>query len=548
MLERIERENREREEREERERIERENREREEREQRDKELIEELLFEREKIEKEKKILAKERLEIERMKKEVTEMEQRLIKNKSKLPPETPTLVTAIHDFTGEKYDQLDISKNEILVVTKWDCDEEGWVFGHRKDNEEEKGLFPKVFAKVYNNENKGNIIKSSVTPEYRIKFENKVKLLRSLIDMQITNDNTLLYVHRNNLFHDAFNSIMSKPPEELKRKLCIEYIGEEGLDAGGLLRDFFYQLSKEIGNVNYSLFQYAHDNSYELEVNPNSGIIDSDHLEYFRFIGRVIGLAIFHKQYLPVFFTLLFYKKLLNKPLEFSDLRFVDYEMYKNLKQLKENDGAKYLYLTFQMEINDCFGNHKTIELKPNGSNIDVTDDNKLEYIELITKNKLSNSNDKEQLNALKEGLYEIIPESITLFLDEVDLKFLISGINEVDVDDWKNNTIYEGYNEDDITIINFWKCIRNFSHENRSKLLLFATGNSQVPITGFKDLQGSGKIQPFRLKKNGLPKDLPKSHTCFNRIDLPPYTSYTQMKQKLLLAISEGMGDFTVE
>jgi len=47
-------------------------------------------------------------------------------------------------------------------------------------------------------------------------------------------------------------------------------------------------------------------------------------------------------------------------------------------------------------------------------------------------------------------------------------------------------------------------------------KLLLFATGNSQVPVTGFKDLQGSGKIQHFRLKKAGSPDDLPISHTWY--------------------------------
>eukprot|EP00833_Pecoramyces_ruminatium_P010392 jgi/Orpsp1_1/1184424/evm.model.c7180000089453.1 len=550
VKERVEKEVKERIEKEEKERLEKEEVEREEKGQ---ELIEDLMFERERIEKEREELVKERvkmekekedmkkeryeigrekenivkekLKIERMKREIIEMkiemkmEMENSKFKDKTPSiKTPTLVMALHDFSGEKYDQLDISKDEFLVVTDWNCKEEGWVYGHRKDNKEEKGLFPKVFVKVYDNENnKGIMIKSNITPDYRIKFENKVKLLRSLMEMQVVNDSTIIFVHRNNLFHDAFNSIMSKSPEELKKQLRVEYIGEEGLDAGGLLRDFFYQLSKEIGNVNYSLFQYVHDNSYELEINPNSGMVDSDHLEYFRFIGRIIGLAIFHRQYLSIFFTLLFYKKLLNKPLEFSDLKYVDYEMFKNLKQLKENDGAKDLYLTFQMEIKDCFGHHKTIELKPDGANIDVTDSNKYEYIDLITKNKLSHQNDSEQLEALQQGFYEIIPDNINILIDEIDLKFLISGVNEVDVNDWENNTIYDGYEKDDITIINFWKCVRNFSHENRTKLLLFATGNSQVPVTGFKDLQGSGKIQPFKIKKHGLSKDLPKSHTWYS-------------------------------
>jgi len=501
-------------------------------------------FEIEKLEfeKGKEEFEKEKLEFERKKKMGNKINQDIYY------PKTPTTVIAINDFSGEKYDQLDINKDEILIVTNWECEEEGWVYGHRKDNNEEKGLFPKGFIKICNEEDKDTINKSNISPEYSIEFENKVKQLRSMNEMKVTEANTMLFINRDNLFHDAFNSIMSKSPEELKKRLRVEYVGESGLDAGGLLRDFFYQLSKEIGNVNYSLFQYAHDNSYELEINPNSSAIDPDDWKFFKFIGRVIGLAIFHKQYLSVFFTLLIYKKLLNKPLEFSDLKLVDYEMYRNLKQLKENEGAEYLYLTFQMEIEDCFGHHSTIELKPNGANIDVTDENKHEYIDLIVKNKLSNTNDREQMNYLKQGFYEIIPESITSIFNEVDFKFLLSGINEIDVNDWENNTDYEGYKKDDITIVNFWKCVRNLSNENRTKLLLFATGNSQVPVTGFKDLQGSGKIQHFKLKKIGLPKDLPKSHTCFNRIDIPPYTSYTQLKQKLLLAISEGMGGFLVE
>ncbi|ORX83121.1 hypothetical protein BCR32DRAFT_202107, partial [Anaeromyces robustus] len=154
----------------------------------------------------------------------------------------------------------------------------------------------------------------------------------------------------------------------------------------------------------------------------------------------------------------------------------------------------------------------------------------------------------KEQFEALKEGFYEIIPEKINKILNEFDLKFLLNGISDIDVEDWKNNTDYEGYSQNDITIIYFWKCVNEFNKENRKKLLIFATGNSQIPTTGFKDLQGNGNIQHFKLKKAGNTNELPKSHTCFNRIDLPPYKAYDQLKEKLLLAISEGIGEFTIE
>jgi len=68
---------------------------------------------------------------------------------------TPAVVIATRDFPAEEYDQLDISKDEFLVVTNWNV-KEGWVFGYRKNHPQEKGLFPKVFIKIYNKDNKGN--------------------------------------------------------------------------------------------------------------------------------------------------------------------------------------------------------------------------------------------------------------------------------------------------------------------------------------------------------------------------------------------------------
>jgi len=215
-----------------------------------------------------------------------------------------------------------------------------------------------------------------------------------------------------------------------------------------------------------------------------------------------------------------------------------------------ENDGAENLGLYFMLNVKDRFGSNKTIELKPNGANIIVTDLNKNEYMNLVINYLLNNTNDKEQLEALKEGFYEIIPKNINETFDEFELKCLISGFNEIDVDDWENNTDYKGYRKNDISIVYFWKCVREFNNENRKKLLSFATGSSQIPATGFKDLKGNGGIQHFTIKKltsSNIQNAVPISRTCYNRIDLPPYIRYSQLKEKLLLAISEDMGGYTI-
>ncbi|OUM64693.1 hypothetical protein PIROE2DRAFT_42279 [Piromyces sp. E2] len=366
--------------------------------------------------------------------------------------------------------------------------------------------------------------------------------------MKISTSEKSFTINRNELLGDAYTCIMKNNPRELKNTIKIKYNGEEGIDAGGLLRDFFYNLGKEIGNPDYLLFQYVNDHSYDLIINKQGSQIQSNYLEYYKFVGRILGLTILHKQSLPISFSLLFYKKLLDIPLKLSDIKFVDEELYKNLNWLKENNGSENLFLSFELEETDCFGKHNIINLKPNGKNINVNDSNKDEYIELVMRKKLSSGDEEEQMMAVKEGFYEIIPKEIQNIMNEVDLSLLISGISEIDIQDWKNNTNYIGYNEDDITIVNFWRCVNDFSDEKRKQLLLFVTGNSKLPVTGFKDLQGSnGKKEHFTIRKLGKINDLPKSHTCCNYLSIPPYTSYTKLKQKLLYSITEGIDSFQI-
>jgi len=87
------------------------------------------------------------------------MERLSFNNNNSTLPTSPTLVIAINNFEGERYDHLDIEKDEFLIVTDWNLEEKGWVYGHRKDNKNEKGIFPEVFIEIYkeeSNEKKGN--------------------------------------------------------------------------------------------------------------------------------------------------------------------------------------------------------------------------------------------------------------------------------------------------------------------------------------------------------------------------------------------------------
>jgi E3 ubiquitin-protein ligase NEDD4 len=122
----------------------------------------------------------------------------------------------------------------------------------------------------------------------------------------------------------------------------------------------------------------------------------------------------------------------------------------------------------------------------------------------------------EEQFNAFISGFNELIPQDLVNVFDERELELLIGGIADIDVDDWKKHTDYRGYQESDEVIQNFWKVIRTWDAEQKSRLLQFATGTSRIPVNGFKDLQGSDGPRRFTIEKSGDPAALPKSHTWY--------------------------------
>ncbi|QLG71292.1 hypothetical protein HG535_0B03310 [Zygotorulaspora mrakii] len=377
-------------------------------------------------------------------------------------------------------------------------------------------------------------------PQYKRDFRRKVIYFRSQPALRILPGQCHIKVRRKNIFEDAYQEIMRQTPEDLKKRLMIKFDGEEGLDYGGVSREFFFLLSHEMFNPFYCLFEYsAHDN-YTIQINPNSGI-NPEHLNYFKFIGRVVGLGVFHRRFLDAFFVGALYKMMLRKKVVLQDMEGVDAEVHNSLKWMLENSIDGILDLTFSAD-DERFGELLTVDLKPDGRNIEVTDENKKEYVELFAQWKIVDRV-QEQFRAFMDGFNELIPEDLVTVFDERELELLIGGIAEIDVEDWKKHTDYRGYQESDEVIKWFWKCITEWDNEQRARLLQFTTGTSRIPVNGFKDLQGSDGPRRFTIEKAGEIAQLPKSHTCFNRVDLPPYDDYENMKQKLTLAVEETIG-----
>jgi E3 ubiquitin-protein ligase NEDD4 len=349
-------------------------------------------------------------------------------------------------------------------------------------------------------------------------------------------------VRRSHLLEDSYRTISQvNRPELLRTKLWIEFDGEPGLDYGGLTREWFFYLSKEMFNPYYGLFEYSAMDNYTLQINPFSGLCNEDHLSYFKFIGRVAGMAVFHGKLLDAFFIRPFYKMMLGKPIELEDMESVDSEYHKSLLWIRENDPTE-LDLTFCVD-EDTFGHTSQRELKPNGASIPVTNDSKIEYMRLVIEWRFV-SRIHEQMTAFLEGFNEVIPISILKIFDENELELLMCGIQNIDVKDWKSNTVYKGdYHANHIVLQWFWRMVLSLNNEMRARLLQFVTGTSRVPMNGFKELYGSNGPQLFTIEKWGTPENFPRAHTCFNRLDLPPYESYQQLKEKVIKAIEGSQG-----
>lgn len=133
-------------------------------------------------------------------------------------------------------------------------------------------------------------------------------------------------------------------------------------------------------NPFYCLFEYsAHDN-YTLQISPASGV-NPEHLNYFKFIGRIVGLAIFHRRFLDAYFISSFYKMVVTKKIALSDLESVDAELHRSMKWMLENDITDVIEETFSLQ-EERFGELVTIELKPGGVDEEVTEENKQEFVE----------------------------------------------------------------------------------------------------------------------------------------------------------------------
>jgi E3 ubiquitin-protein ligase HUWE1 len=210
-----------------------------------------------------------------------------------------------------------------------------------------------------------------------------------------------LSVRRDQVFHDSFRALYFKSGDEMKfGKLSIRFHGEEGVDAGGVTREWFQVLSRQMFDPGYALFVPVSSDRTTFHPNHLSEI-NPEHLTFFKFIGRVIGKALYEGRVLDCHFSRAVYKRILGKSVNVKDLESLDPDYFKSIKWMLDNDITDIITETFSVE-DDRFGVMEVIDLVENGRNIPVTELNKIEYVRLMVEHKLTGSVQEQLDNFLK--------------------------------------------------------------------------------------------------------------------------------------------------
>ncbi|CAD8086835.1 unnamed protein product [Paramecium primaurelia] len=343
-----------------------------------------------------------------------------------------------------------------------------------------------------------------------------------------------LTIERDNIIESAIKQLQ-QTQVSLKNPLKVQFVNEQGVDEGGPKREFFRLIMEKLVTPDYGMF-IPKNNDTVFWFNPQSFEMPI----YYSLIGKLLGLSLYNSVLLDVRFPTVLFKKLQREKIKEEDLKELDMETYTGFQFLREQTDPKIiesLCLTFNATYK-VWGENYYEDLKPNGFQINVTIENREEYIQLYIDwylNKLV----QKQFDLLKDGFKTVVDgDGIKLFSGE-ELQQLIIGLPTFDMRDLELSTKYDGYDINSEYIKYFWNCIHSLNVEMQKRFLFFCTGSDRIPVGGLKSIK-------FVIQKHGEDTEqLPSAHTCFNVLLLPQYKNKETLKEKLKISLenAEGFG-----
>ncbi|KAJ1822855.1 ubiquitin-protein ligase (E3) [Coemansia sp. RSA 2675] len=362
-----------------------------------------------------------------------------------------------------------------------------------------------------------------------------------------------------------------------KRRMQIQFVDaygmvEAGIDGGGVFKEFLTSLVHEAFDPRAGMFNSTDNN--HLYPNPEALHGDASNrlltLDKFKFLGAVIGKALYEGVLVDAPFAQFFLGRFLGQLPGFNDLPTLDEGFYRGLVALKNyplseqasslaadegNDEDDEIYQVFGMDftvtVSTRDGKKTAVPLVPRGDTIRVTSRNRLLYLDLIAQFRLVKQI-SEPVNSFLSGLHAIIPPVwlSLLFASPLELSRLLCGDSgTIDVANWKQHTNYDGAyrakTSEHPTIVAFWNVVENsLSEKQRQDLCRFATSCERPPLLGFAELNPRFCITSSSSDQNGEHDHrLPSASTCVNLLKLPVYSSERILRAKLVAAIESGAG-----
>lgn len=302
----------------------------------------------------------------------------------------------------------------------------------------------------------------------------------------------------------------------------------------------------ELVDPNKNLFICSPLDERRISPNPSSAA-NENHLQYFRFAGRIIGLCLKHSIQTGLLFDPIFFKTLSETAVCWQDLRESDYVAYMSYKRLLEIDAEEFdksngYGLVFAVDVTENSGALRSHALIVNGEDVVVTSDNRESYVKLKFQHNCVTLV-REQTLSFSEGVDEMLSDGIksSIFFSSIqleDLDFMLRGSEQdyICLDQWRAHTSYKGFNEDDDVIKWFWQTVDEMNNDQRRNLLHFWTAVNYLPRGGFSGLPQILTIRQTTKATNLLPK----SSTCFYQLTPPIYPTFATTKLKVLYVVDE--------
>ena len=394
--------------------------------------------------------------------------------------------------------------------------------------------------------------KFSLNEKKKIDIQTKIKGLKDYINSKKISWEKgccKMEINRNDLLKESIDKI---DKVNLFKELKIIFQGEEGLDAGGLFREWFTICFKALESDKMKLFLISDSIDFSYNINPMLKH-SKENFKYFNFIGKLLGKALLDNITINICFNKLIYKMILQEEITLDDLLFIDNPLYTSLHNLKESQetcsNLDDIGIYYSVDIEDSNKQSHSFNLIENGINKPVTD-----IKDYINKRIFFMKGLYEPfIKKIREGLFSMIKKDVIQKFNSDELELIINGRPIIDVDDWYINTTYkEPYSEQHQVIKWFWEIMYELSQKELANFLMFSTGTSRVPFGGFAALESNrGNISQFKIEPaeyNFFEKNYIKAHTCFNRLDLPQYESKDELEEAIKFVSSNEIIGFGIE